>query len=193
MGSLSMHSWWALFSSFWRGGWRVIFYCSQCVPNVYSSCSQRVLKFPNAFPLMFPMAVTDKTGEKQFLKKNPCKSIYTQMAYPGLRIEGHPCHSSWGTLKKCVLPFGRLVWTLAVELKVINKNCPSSHFYMNLNYMWTIKFDMYKVLFSPFMKLNLTFYSLMYKIHSSQWKTFTMNCLYKTLKKWQGLSDAIRS
>jgi hypothetical protein len=52
---------------------------------------------------------------------------------------------------------------------------------------------MYKVLFSPFMKLNLTFYSLMYKIHSSQGKTFTMNCLYKTLKKWQGLSDAIRS
>jgi hypothetical protein len=31
-------------------------YIFPCVPNVFSPCSQRVLKFANAFPLMFPIA-----------------------------------------------------------------------------------------------------------------------------------------
>jgi hypothetical protein len=43
MGRLSMQSWWALFSSFWGGGWRGILnfsLCSQCVLTMLPKGSQ---------------------------------------------------------------------------------------------------------------------------------------------------------
>jgi hypothetical protein len=50
--------------------------------------------------------------------------MYTEMAYPGLQIEGHPCHSLEGHLKKCALPLGRLVWTLAFECEGYQQKLP---------------------------------------------------------------------
>ncbi len=55
MGRLNMHSWWALFFSFWRQRWRGIFnfffpLFSMCFPTCSSSSSQSV---PECIPLKF--------------------------------------------------------------------------------------------------------------------------------------------
>jgi len=62
MGSPSMHSWWALIFPFWGsvGVGRVFFFfdlpCSQCVPNMFSSCSLEVPQVPKLFHNAFPVA-----------------------------------------------------------------------------------------------------------------------------------------
>ncbi len=61
MGSPSIHSWWALIFPFWGWGVESLFLkkfpCSQCVLNMFSSCSLEVPQVPKLFHNAFPAAL----------------------------------------------------------------------------------------------------------------------------------------